>query len=381
MSPLVPVRSPTHQVRLHLKVLHPPRADMPPEAMAAYMRDVYAPYGIEVVVASPVEHLGNLEQLKDLRTDGCMLGEPTADQRTLFAHRDGAATNDLCIYFIRSTVDDEAAGCASLEPWPGFPDGRPAAVVTEDATPWTLGHECGHLLGLSHVLPVTQVMVSGTWQIKVDPPVLEATEVEKIKESPFAQPVVLPAPPTPPLPDPSPAKPPAAESAADAIQRKTQDGDDEGLADTIRRELDRDDGLDYERLARRLGPGAVEALSAVVCASRPRIAAGAVSLAARLEGATGFPVVAQGSANAHPVVRVAAASSARRLPAEPTTPIVLRLLEDRDVGVRGHAIRSAVRIGAPVLVEQVRAIAERDPSLALRELAAELLDPPRASAS
>jgi len=60
---------------------------------------------------------------------------------------------------------------------------------------------------------------------------------------------------------------------------------------------------------------------------------------------------------------------------------VARLLGDRDVGVRGHAVRSAVRIGAPVLLEQVRAIAERDPSRALRELADELLEPRRASAS
>ena len=125
----------------------------------------------------------------------------------------------------------------------------------------------------------------------------------------------------------------------------------------------------------------MEALSTVVCADRPRIAAGAMSLAARIEGGAGFPVVAQGSASPRAVVRVAAAASARRLPPAPATPIVARLLEDRDVGVRGHAVRSAVRIGAPELLERVRVMAGNDESTALRELAARLLDPPGDSAS
>lgn len=377
MSPLVPAPSPTHEVRVHLKVLHPPRADMPPEAMAAFMRDVYAPHGIAVVVASPVEDLSRLELLKDLWTDGCMMRSPTPDQETLFGYRDGAGADDLCIYFVRSTVDDAAAGCASLAPADGFPDGRPAAVVTADATEWTLGHECGHLLGLSHVLPVTQVMVSGTWQISVDPPMLEPAEVDTIKKSPFAHPVAPGPPPGPPAP--APLVPASDESGADATCRDPHVGGGR-LADRIRRDLDRDDGLDYDGLAQRFGPWAVEALSTVVCADRPRLAAGAITLAARIEGGAGFPVVAQGSASGHEVVRVAAAASARRLPRDLATPIVARLLGDRDVGVRGHAVRSAVRIGVPELVERVRAIAERDPSPGLRELAAELLDPRTVSA-
>jgi hypothetical protein len=40
-----------------------------------------------------------------------------------------------------------------------------------------------------------------------------------------------------------------------------------------------------------------------------------------------------------------------------------------------------VRIGAPDLLERVRVKAREDPSLAIRELAAGLLDPPTGSAS
>jgi hypothetical protein len=370
MSPSIPAA--THQVRLHFKVLEPP-PKMNPAAMADYMRDVYAPHGIDVVVAPAVENL-DLEALKDLWVDDCMLGSPTEDQEKLFAHRDGVPANEICVYFIRSTVDDEAAGCASRATAPGFPNGRPAVVVTKDATAWTLGHECGHVLGLSHVAPITRVMVSGTWKITVDPPALDPAEVATIKKSPFTK---LVAPGVLPPASGSPAE--SDEDGADAIRSKGDDGD--RLARVIRTELDQDDGVDYDGLARKFGPSAVEALATVVCESRARIAAGAVALAARLDGGGGFPVVAQGAANKDAVVRVAAAASARRLPGELATPIVERLLEDRDVGVRGHAVRSAVRIGTPDLLERVRAKAREDPSPAIRELAAGLLDPPTGSAS
>jgi hypothetical protein len=121
MSPSIPAA--THQVRLHFKVLEPP-PKMNPAAMAGYMREVYAPHGIDVVVAPAVENL-KLDVLKDLWVDDCMLGSPTEDQEKLFAHRAGVPANEICVYFIRSTVDDEAAGCASRATAPGFPNGRP----------------------------------------------------------------------------------------------------------------------------------------------------------------------------------------------------------------------------------------------------------------
>jgi hypothetical protein len=60
---------------------------------------------------------------------------------------------------------------------------------------------------------------------------------------------------------------------------------------------------------------------------------------------------------------------------------VERLLEDRDVGVRGHAVRSAVAIGTDRLRERVKVLVRDDPSEDLRELAARLLERPGQSAS
>lgn len=361
-----PYPPPTHRVRLHFKVLYQPPT-MTPDAMVASMRDVYARYCIDVVVAPDREDLSRLDTFKDLYVASCGLHSATSHQAALFVHRDKVPANEICIYFIRCT-HDSFAGCSSLASAAG-----PAAVVTKDATPWTLGHECGHLLGLVDVSPSIQVMYTPTAAIASNPPVLEPDEVETIKNSPFVAAIGPP----PPLPCPPQPSPPtlAFRRSGDSAMHRT-DCDSDGLAETIHRELDHDDGIDYDGLARRFGPPAAEALSTVVCASRPRIAAGAVCLAARLEGAVGFPIVAQASVNADPEVRVAAAASARRLPVAPASPIVARLLDDRDVGVRGYAVRTAVLIAAPELLRRVTAIAERDPSPALRELAARLLEQP-----
>jgi hypothetical protein len=376
MSPTDPAAE-RREVRLHLKQLHPPPT-MTPEAMVDCMRAVYAPHGIDVVFVPPVEDLGALgDVLKDLWVDACWLGNPTDEQNELFGqYRNGVPADEICLYFVRST-EDKAAGCASLADAPDFPHGRPAAVVTEDATAWTLAHECGHVLGLSHVLPIEHLMVSGTWSITANPPALDADEVTTIKSSPFTKPVSAPA--APPAPGCAPPPPQPDEAGGDATRSKGE-GDDP-VVDAIRSELDHDDGVDYERLAREFGPSAVEALALVARTSRPRIAAGAVDLAGRIEGGSGLPVVAQGAASEEPVVRVAAAASARRLPEEPASRIVERLLEDDDVGVRGHAVRSAVQIGTPDLLERVRVKAREDPSAALRELAERLLRPPGKSAS
>jgi len=383
----------THRVPLHFKVLkllpgEPPRK-MTPDAMKDHMSEVYAPHGIDVDVAPAVEEL-DLEVLTDLTVGGCTLGHTTTEQKQLFAYRKDVPDDEICVYFVAST-HLSWAGCASradADPI-RFPNGRPAAVVTSDASAWTLAHECGHVLGLTHVdpdAPITRLMVRETADITANPAALDAAEVVTIKHSPFVKPPT-PGPPGPP-PAPAPAGPAPAPraapgspdaDAADAIVPKLDKAD--GLADAIRIELDRDDGLDYEGLARELGPSAVDALGDVVRESRPRIAAGAVDVAGMIEGGAGLSVVAQGAASDHRVVRVAAGAIASRLPEQPATRLVMRLLADGDVGVRGHAVRSAVRIGTDSLRERVREIAMHDESPAIQELAAGLLDRPSDSAS
>jgi len=209
----------THRVPLHFKVLkllpgEPPRK-MTPDAMKDHMSEVYAPHGIDVDVAPAVEEL-DLEVLTDLTVGGCTLGHTTTEQKQLFAYRKDVPDDEICVYFVAST-HLSWAGCASradADPI-RFPNGRPAAVVTSDASAWTLAHECGHVLGLTHVdpdAPITRLMVRETADITANPAALDAAEVVTIKHSPFVKPPT-PGPPGPP-PAPAPAGPAPAPRAA-----------------------------------------------------------------------------------------------------------------------------------------------------------------------
>jgi HEAT repeat protein len=156
---------------------------------------------------------------------------------------------------------------------------------------------------------------------------------------------------------------------------------DDGLVDAIRSQLDQDDGIDYERLARKLGPSALDALRELLDDPSPQIAAGAASLAGLIEGGSGLPVVAEAAGNDDSLVRSAVALALPTLPEEPATRLVERLLEDHEIPVRGHALRAAARIGTPGLRERIRAIAAQDSSPEVQELAQRLLRDPLQSAS
>jgi hypothetical protein len=369
-----PVAAPTHEMWLHPKVLSPPAA-MTPEDMIDHVRTTYAPCGIRVC-ATPVQTLGlDVRQvLQDLRVGECWMNNPTEQQKTLFACGDDVPPDELCIYFVRSIIYT-LAGCSSCASAAGYVDGRAVAVISAAcATGWTLAHECGHLLGLDDVVIDTQVMFSMPALITASPPLLDSTEDVTVMGSRLVRPVASGAPPPGCAPPPPPPPQPTPPSAMFAAAELRADAVGDPAADDIRRELSKDDGIHYAGLARRLGPSAVEALVELLNDGGSRIAAGAVCLGALLKGGAGLPAVEKGSTHEDPVVRVAAAAVADRLPREAATPIVRRLLDDRDVGVRVHAVRSAVHLGSPELRELVEIIARDDPSEALQELAARLLE-------
>lgn len=137
-------------VRLHFKILSAPTVDT--ALMLSSMQDVYANAGISVVLAS-TENL-NLPLLNDLDVGVCTLGNTTVEQQQLFANRNDVQTNEVAVYFVRST-NPPFNGCAA------HPDARPAAVVAQGATQWTLGHEVGHVLGLLHVDDSDRLMTGG----------------------------------------------------------------------------------------------------------------------------------------------------------------------------------------------------------------------------
>ena len=114
---------------MHVKVLTEPTSVARAQMIQA-MRDVYAGVGIDVVIAS--EETLNLPALNDLDVGTCTMGSTTAEQNQLFGNRNNAGANDLCVYFLRSTVPP-LNGCAA------HPAARSSAVITSVASRWTLG--------------------------------------------------------------------------------------------------------------------------------------------------------------------------------------------------------------------------------------------------
>lgn len=172
-SPTAGARVLRQRVGVHVKVLTNPNTSI--NDMLASMQDVYAFAGIRVDRLS-TENL-NLPTLNDIDVGECMMGSATAEQVSLFANRNFVGANEMVIYFVRSTVPGNN-GCAS------FPSGRPGAVVASGASRWTLGHEVGHILGLSHVSNNDRLMTgNGTFNITNPPPDFIGGEVTTMTNS------------------------------------------------------------------------------------------------------------------------------------------------------------------------------------------------------
>jgi hypothetical protein len=138
-------------IRLHLKVLTTPT--IPIATMIDNMRQLYRTAGLRVGAAS-VEKL-NLPALNDLNihcpglaTTCCPFpcATPTLNPAhvSLFSNRNNVGPNEIVVYFVRSTLPGVNGCCA-------HPPGLPGVVATSVASPWSLAHEVGHVLGLAHV--------------------------------------------------------------------------------------------------------------------------------------------------------------------------------------------------------------------------------------
>ncbi len=165
----------TTTVRVHVKVLTSPAVAI--ETMFHNMREVYAAGEIDVEWVT-TETL-NLPLLNDCNVGTCMMGQTSPDQNQLFANRHNVGPNDMVVYFVRTTVPP-SNGCAA------HPAGWPGAVVAQGATQWTLAHEIGHVLGLSHVNDNDRLMTgNGTSNITKTPPDLVPMEIAIMVASPL----------------------------------------------------------------------------------------------------------------------------------------------------------------------------------------------------
>lgn len=167
-------------VTLHAKLIDEPTHDLDDQIRA--MNDVFAASEITVELAS-VEDLveeENVEEFRDLEVGECRSGIVTDEQARLFREvRDNVEADEVCLYWVRTTVPD-LAGCAA------HPDGLPSFVVTRAASPWTLAHELGHVLGLIHVNDSDNLMFTPTADITNPPPDLTQNQVVIMRSSEWA---------------------------------------------------------------------------------------------------------------------------------------------------------------------------------------------------
>ena len=120
---------------------------------------------------------------------------------------------------------------------------------------------------------------------------------------------------------------------------------------------------------RALGPEALPYLATLAAGEDGWLAGRAAYAAAIIGGAEGAAVVEVAARHPAAETRVAAAAAARNLRPAQAAPVLVRLLDDADVGVRKFALMSAP-IKSERLMKKVAVVAEMDPSPYLRKLAA-----------
>jgi hypothetical protein len=177
--PLDAIAKLQHQIRLLIKTLYPPVIDV--DEMLEAMQHVYSTADI-LVDEGPREDLeiGPDREAPQLDFDvgRCRAGEVTDEQRLLFEYRAGADPDDIVIYLVRTTIPP-TNGCAA------FPSGRPGAIVASGASPVTLAHEVGHVLGLPHVNDKQNLMTSHGTATIVGEPVLTDEQISTMHNSPY----------------------------------------------------------------------------------------------------------------------------------------------------------------------------------------------------
>jgi hypothetical protein len=140
--------------------------------------EVFNPHDIEFFNLG--QDTNNAPVLLDLDQPSCFRGQnPTDEEDALYNLERDHAPSDIVVYYLRST-NLGVFGCAA------HPANRPGSVVTDTATQYTMGHEIGHVLGLSHVTDTTNLMHGGgTTNITLHPPNLTNAQITTIRGSKY----------------------------------------------------------------------------------------------------------------------------------------------------------------------------------------------------
>lgn len=137
------------------------------------------------------------------------------------------------------------------------------------------------------------------------------------------------------------------------------------------RQIDRDEP-DYEQAA-RLGPEALPHLRQLVDGTDPGLASKAASLAGVINGDESPAVLELAARHRDPIVRVAAAASAKYLTTVSTS-LASTFLDDPDPGVRKWVLRTLDARQPKGIKDRVERIMIYDPDASLRDLARKIID-------
>ncbi|HET7697797.1 MAG TPA: hypothetical protein VFK57_18940 [Vicinamibacterales bacterium] len=175
------VMTASRTIRLHLKVFEEP-ALATIEQMLVNAKALFALHHIDVVEMSRETMAAESPDFSRFQTLAIDAGVPTDAQTDLFNLRGDAEPDDIVIYFVRTLVPAQA-GC------PVHPPDRPGAIVCASlAGEWTLAHQLGHVLGLSHVNDDDRLMTArSTASIEAGIPAIVEDEVATMMASPFNQ--------------------------------------------------------------------------------------------------------------------------------------------------------------------------------------------------
>jgi HEAT repeat protein len=128
------------------------------------------------------------------------------------------------------------------------------------------------------------------------------------------------------------------------------------------------DEPNYPRIAAALGPDALPLLRELVNGNDVTLAARAASLAGRINDPRAVDVLDAATHHGAPAVRAAAAEAAERSPVAGTAVVLMRLLDDGDIGVRRVAIEAVPAKPTPELIAKVARLARGERHEGLRQV-------------